>query len=252
MSEATDKLSLDVRQAAEVLRNEVYGYGPKAFSSRIDVVESHEGAPELPIITRAGDSCRLTLSVTGAQVWGEIIAGACEEVGLETTELYVTTGIALLEIANVLHYSVQNKDPVLRLRKIDKAFRVDNSMLDVSTILAEHTGVNIMSIFRGLDQDDFAVVGRLRYGLGVALKAYGVEGKDVKRFAAANLDGAVNSINKYRFGVATYLSGAISAGEIFATDISSAELTEQMYSLDFPYLQVVSSIPMNVTMLLNK
>jgi len=195
---------------------------------------------------------KLTLSIEGANRWYEIIGGGSKEIGLNPTSLYAASGIALLELANVVNYSVENGDPVLRLMKIAKAFNDDSSTQDVCEDLSLYTDVNVRSIVFGLEADDFAVVSRLRYGIGVALKAYGADEEEVQRFSDTNLADAVNSIKKYRRGTSVYLSGAIDEGELDLAETSSREVTEQLLSLEFPYLRVASSMPMNVGMLLNK
>ncbi len=252
MSARVEELLHKTKDVGMTLCEQVYGYENGTFEGHYAIVEDQKGAPEVPVITRQRDMSRVVLSVAGADRWCEIVGEGCSQIGIETDTLYAATGVALLELANVINYSVTKKDPVNRLRKVDKAFRADTSTQDVCAVLSEYTGIDIGSIVSGLDQDDFAVVSRLRYGLGVALKAYGIEKEKKQAFNAANLEEAVKSIEKYRLGIANYLSGAINIGVVGLGDASSTEITEQVYALEFPYLQVASCMPMNVSMLLNK
>ncbi|MFT4532618.1 MAG: hypothetical protein ACI9T8_000649 [Candidatus Saccharimonadales bacterium] len=239
-------------RASGLLCEEVFGYAPGTFIGDIDVVADQKGIAGVPVVERENNSSKLTLSVDGANRWDEIIGRGSREIGLKTSSLYAASGIALLELANVVHYSVANDDPVLRLMKVSKAFNDDSSTQDVCDVLSLHTDVDVRSIVFGLEADDFAVVSRLRYGLGVALKAYGTDVEGVNRFSETNLGEAINSIKRYRLGASGYLSGAIAIGELDPAKTSSREVTEKVLSVEFPYLQVASSMPMNVTELLNK
>lgn len=252
MNQSIECLETVADRNSNLLCENVYGYRKGIFDGSIRFEEQQRGVPEIPLITRSEGASQLTLSEEGRQKWNRTLERGSAEIGLDPDDLYVASGIALLELANIVNYSVSNKDIIPRLRMIDKVFRKDNSPSYIGFDLTEKTGVNMDSIVSGLDQDDFMLVSRLRYGLGVALKAYGVEQKQVEIFSSINLDEAANSIIQYSHGIATYLSGVENIGEIDRGHTSSKEITSRIFSVEFPYLEVAASNPMNVSMLLNK
>jgi len=250
MSTPVEILEQEANEVSGILCEEVYGYDVGVFTNHIEVVEEQKHEPELPIISRHSKFCKLTLSVEGSDRWNDIIGMGSERIGLGTDSLYTSTGIALLELANVVDYSVSKKDPVNRLRRVAKAFSDDTCTQDICSVLSQQTGVDVKTIVQGLDQDDFAKVSRLRYGLGVSLRAFGIDSEGLESFSSANLYQAINSIENYRDGIANYLSGAVQVGEVDPGSTSNPEITEKVYAVEFPYLKVASCMPMGVGYLL--
>jgi len=258
MSQEIETIRTVADSTIEVLCEQVYGYEPQVLRGDIVFAAEQEKVPgrpladpAIPIIERFDKKSGLSLTYEGMQKWSRTVGSACSETEVNTDFLYTGTGIAILELANVVNYSASSSDPVVRLKKVASAFNKDTSAHDVCSFLSDQTGIDVNRIVSGLDQDDFNIISRLRYGIGVVLKASGFGRNDVKDFAQHNLQEAAISINKYKHGIAGYLSGAVDV-DAHLGDTSDAEVAAAVYQVEFPYLEIASSMPMNVGMLLNK
>lgn len=240
-------------EAASAKLCSLYGYPQNTFCANVNYVEElPREVTDIPTIKRRSNDAQLILSVASARVWSNAVGDGCDEVGIDPIQMYASSGIALLELARVLRYSTDNNDPVARLRRIDKAFRKDATSHRTGAILSERTGVNFNNLIAGLDQDDSSIISKIRYGIGVSLKAFGIDKDGIERFAQTNMNEAVQSIENYKSGVVRFLSDAIFLEEIDPVDISSAELTQKVNNREFPYLRIAACVPMNVEYLLNK
>lgn len=253
MSKDLETLKLAVEEATNVLCEQVYGYSPAVFAHSISVVdEMPRELTDVPTVVRRGGNAELTLSMSGARVWENAIGDGCDAVEIDPLYMYASSGIALLELANVLNYSTRSDDPVARLRKVEKVFRKDLSAQLAGAVISERTGVNFSSIVAGLDQDDSAIISKIRYALGVSLKGQGVSKRGREEFAATNVNEAVLAVSNYRAGVVRFLSDAIFLEEVDPVETTSAEVTRNVHDREFPYLRIAACMPMNVEYLLNK
>jgi hypothetical protein len=240
-------------EARANLCEKVFGYPGGTFDNHISIVEElPKEIADIPTITRRRDGAHLTLSLSGARVWADAIGEGCDSIGVDSNDMYAASGIALLELANVVNYSARFDDPVARLRRVDKAFRKDLSPQNVAAVFSEQTGINFTSIIAGLDNDDMTAISKLRYGIGVALKCHGIDGAGKKTFGTSNVDEAVKAIRNYRLGVTRFLEEVIFLEEVDLAETSSGEVIERVYDTEFPFLRIAACLPMNVEYLLNK
>jgi hypothetical protein len=253
MSQEMEALRSSAQQAGAMLAEQVFMYRPEVFEGSISFAdELPRELPDIPTITRNGRSVHLTLSLSGARVWANAVGDGCDTIGVSSDFMYASCGIAMLELANVLNYSTRANDPVARLRKVEKAFRDDLTPQTIGCVISEYSGVNLMSIIAGLDQDDSTTISKIRYGIGVALKGLGADDKAKREFVETNIDEAILALRNYRESVVRYLADAIFLDEIDVVDTSSSEVTASVNNADFPFLRIAACLPMNVEYLLNR
>jgi len=244
-----------VEYIAERMAQETYGYGRYTFlpSLSFELKDKEEQQNGLPIIRRGADKNVLVIPAEGNLEWEDAIGGVCEEVDIDPEEVYAATGIALLELANVVNYAVNANDTVPRLRKIHKVFSNDKPTVQVSNKYSEQAGIDFTTVVRDLDPEDVMTVQKLRYGMGVALQTLLPNPSDRSMFAEVNSKFATTAIVNYVQGVSGFLNRILLVEDLpKAKDMTAETITEDISYKEFPFITIAASIPMNVGYLLNK
>lgn len=244
-----------VQSVANELAEHVYGYASGTFRDGIEVTNVSDVCLSngLPLIERQGQSTKLVLPQSGAEVWRETIGDTCDQIDIDPDKIYIAAGISLLELANVASYAVGHNDIVPRLRKIQKVFSDDKPIVQISNQYSERTSIDFTTIVRDLDPEDVLQVQKLRYGIGVALKAYAPDSQLRADFINGCSSSASNEIVNYVKGVSSFLDRILVIENLpKATGMTPEKITADITYKKFPFIAIAASQPMRVDYLLNR
>lgn len=197
------------------------------------------------VITKDGPT--LHLSSEQAKLWSEATGKGREAVGIDTRELYVASGLATIGLVDIAKKAKKDADYLPFIIGAIKMIEEDKKTKNTIVNLSETTNVNFCNLFEKLSSDEHLSVARLRYGIGTALFALEMSANEVRSFGEANFESLNMAVSLYSVSASKYIDRFVDVVEIGDNLRTGAEITESIYGMQFPYLNVAASAPMNVS-----
>lgn len=242
-------------EAQSEISNLIYGDNVPIFiSTEMNIVdESNDVRIEVPALGRSEDTTVLTISEAGAEHWRSKLSNQCDFFDIDPAKLYVSTGLALVELTLAAQASLEGDDSIRgRVMKAYKAIGKDENVRNLGLILQEQTHVDVKKILDAFSYEELLDLNHLRYGIGIALRALGLKPKQVDQFRASSRQEAVKSLDNYFAGAASFLiHQEMPEGYILRRDFVK-DTVDKATAKEPPVLEFAAASPMNVTYILSK
>jgi hypothetical protein len=202
-----------------------------------------------PKIVKTEEGPQLQFSNNAMSVWNDKVGNAALSVGVDSSDLYVTTGVAKIESLLAAQRSLDGEiDLMPRVAMTFKALGNDRQVAKVAYDISEDCKISVDKITASLDNTEIEALNFLRYGIGVALKSMRLSSGQINDFRAKSRNDAIVALDGYFESGARYLA----SHAFHSKDPEIRRRLNEAVRIEPPILELAASSAMNVVHLFNK